>query len=159
MHVLTVWYRNWKFTVNSIYKWVCYVHILSSKFILFRLYVIKIKYWMYQTNTLHVYLYSATVYLCFCTKSFFKGNGGFKLLKQWSIIWHIWIFRYMQLKRVQKCHLGTGIIIRHSVPCMHRQKWIRTVFDLNTNTMYYVFTCYNTGQQFAYLSPFPKNAR
>lgn len=36
--------------------------------------------------------------------------------KQWFIIWHNWIFRYMQLTRgVHKCHLDTGITIRHSV--------------------------------------------
>lgn len=47
--------------------------------------------------------------------TYIKGNGGFKLLKQWSVIWHIWIFRYMQLRLVQYCHLCTGKTIRHSV--------------------------------------------
>lgn len=39
---------------------------------------------------------------------------GYKLYNQWSIIWHIWIFLYMQLRWVKTCHLGTSIIIWHS---------------------------------------------
>lgn len=30
-------------------------------------------------------------------------------------MWHIWIYRYIQCRQVQKCHFGTSIIIRHSV--------------------------------------------
>lgn len=44
-------------------------------------------------------------------------KGGYILFYilnyQWSIIWHILIFRYMQLRRLQKCHLD--ISIRHTV--------------------------------------------
>lgn len=35
--------------------------------------------------------------------------------------WHILIFRYMLLKRVQKCNVGTGKFIRHSV---HQQSFM-----------------------------------
>lgn len=41
-----------------------------------------------------------------------ENNDGWKLFKQFSIIWHTWNFRYMQLRSVQKCHLCTGRIIR-----------------------------------------------
>lgn len=67
---------------------------------------------------------------CFsCRNLFFKGRcllwqvrymynsckGIYLLFRQWSIICHIWSFRYMQLRRVQRCHLSTDIIIWHSV--------------------------------------------
>lgn len=53
-------------------------------------------------------------------------KGGYKLFQQWFILWHIWFFKYMQLRRVQKCHIGTSIIRRLSVLCA----WKRT-FKLN----------------------------
>ena len=50
-----------------------------------------------------------------CQVKHTKNKSGYILSRQWSIIWHTWIFPKLHLKRVQKCHLGTGIIIRHSV--------------------------------------------
>lgn len=49
--------------------------------------------------------------------SYINNKSGNKLFKELSVIWHILFFRYtyMQLKGVQKFHLGTGIIIQHSV--------------------------------------------
>lgn len=33
----------------------------------------------------------------------------------YDIILYVWIFLKLRLKWVQKCHFGTGLIIRHSV--------------------------------------------
>lgn len=47
-----------------------------------------------------------------------NNKSSFELFKQWSIIWYILIFRKMHLRRVQKCHFDTGIIIRQCInPC------------------------------------------
>lgn len=45
--------------------------------------------------------YIATFVFCV-----FHDKGSCKDVKQLSIIWCIWSFRYMLLRRVQKCHLG-----------------------------------------------------
>lgn len=47
------------------------------------------------------------------TTTIINTKSGYSLFKQWYIIWHILIFRYMQLRRLQKCHLD--ISIRHTV--------------------------------------------
>lgn len=50
-----------------------------------------------------------------CQVRYNDNKCGYALYKQWSILWHICIFLYMKLRRVQKCNLSTGIRIRHSV--------------------------------------------
>lgn len=45
----------------------------------------------------------------------------YQIFKQWSGIWHTWFFRTLHLRRVHQCHLGTSIIIQHSV-----KYWILT---------------------------------
>lgn len=58
-----------------------------------------------------------------CQVRYNDNTSGCLLFKQCSIIWHIWIFRYMPFSRVQKCHLGTGIIIRHSLLTSNFTYW------------------------------------
>ena len=50
-----------------------------------------------------------------CKVKHTKNKIGYILSRQWSIIWYTWIFPKLHLKRVQKCHLGTGIFILYSV--------------------------------------------
>lgn len=39
------------------------------------------------------------------------------------------VFQYLQLRRVQKCHLRTGILIQHSVNCVRLVWSVHTYFE------------------------------
>lgn len=45
----------------------------------------------------------------------------------YDIILYVWIFLKLRLKWVQKCHFGTGLIIRHSVLGRFKKKKCKRV--------------------------------
>lgn len=58
-----------------------------------------------------------------------KNKSGHILSSQCFIIWYIWtLWTKLHLKRLHKYHLGTDIIIRHTVHCFVRF-FFRNIYD------------------------------
>lgn len=66
-------------------------------------------------------------------------KSGYILIIQWSIILCRCAFPKLHLTQVQKCHLGTGIIIRHSVIGQRVKTFIKVYSHNWYSTVYSVF--------------------
>lgn len=64
-----------------------------------------------------------------------KNKSGHILSSQCFIIWYIWTFSKLHLKRLHKYHLETDIIIRHTVHCFDFFSEIYTIGSLLSSAL------------------------